>query len=129
MSTPTPMDTAIDINVQTEYLDQQSDPDQHRFAFAYHITLRNRGQHSACLRSRHWYIADGNGHVQEVKGAGVVGEQPRLQPDECFEYSSGAVLKTQVGSMRGYYVMETDDGHYFHADIPIFTLAAPNALN
>ena len=104
-------------------------PDEKRFVFAYHIDIHNRGEQAATLRSRHWFIADGNNDVQEVKGEGVVGEQPTIEPHESYRYSSGAVLATRVGSMRGYYVMEADDGTLFHATIPVFTLATPNALN
>jgi len=123
------LDDSIVVSVQCEYLDQQSVPDEKRFVFAYHIDIHNRGEQAATLRSRHWFIADGNNDVQEVKGEGVGGEQPTIEPLESYRYSSGAVLATRVGSMRGYYVMEADDGTLFHATIPVFTLATPNALN
>jgi len=124
-----PNEDTITVIVDTEYLDEQSIPEEDRFVFAYHIRISNSGEQAATLRSRHWFIANGNADVQEVKGEGVVGEQPTIEPGETYRYSSGSVLSTRVGSMRGYYVMEADDGTLFHADIPVFTLAAPNALN
>lgn len=123
------LDDSIVVSVQCEYLEQQSAADEKRFVFAYHIDIHNRGEQAATLRSRHWFIADGNNDVQEVKGEGVVGEQPTIEVHESYRYSSGVVLATRVGSMRGYYVMEADDGTLFHATIPVFTLATPNALN
>ncbi len=121
-------DTIV-VTVTPEYLPQQSVPEDNRYVFAYHIRILNTGLQAATLRSRHWFITDGNNNVQEVKGDGVVGEQPTILPGGHFRYSSGAVLSTRVGSMRGYYVMEADDGTLFHATIPVFTLASPNALN
>lgn len=123
------LSNTIQVTVESEYLDQQSVPEDKRFVFAYHIRIHNGGEQGATLRTRHWFIADGNNEVQEVKGEGVVGEQPTIEPGETYRYSSGAVLATHVGSMRGYYVMEADDGTLFHATIPVFTLATPNALN
>lgn len=120
---------SIIVTVESQYLAQQSVPEDDRFVFAYHIQIHNAGAQAATLRSRHWYITDGDNNVQEVKGPGVIGEQPTIEPDATFRYSSGAVLTTRVGSMRGYYVMEAADGTLFHADIPVFTLACPNALN
>ncbi len=117
------------VTVETEYLDQQSVPEDQRYVFAYHISIRNNGDQAATLRTRHWFITDGKNEVQEVKGEGVVGEQPTIEPGETYRYSSGAVMSTHVGSMRGYYVMQADDGQLFHASIPVFTLATPNALN
>lgn len=119
----------IAIEVFPEYLEDQSDPEDERYVFSYHIIIHNQGEQSATLRSRHWFIANGNAEVQEVKGDGVIGEQPTIEGNDYFEYSSGAVLSTPVGSMRGYYVMETEDGTLFHASIPVFTLAATYALN
>ena len=123
------LDQAFDVRVQPEYLFDQSDPEDDRYVFAYHIEIENQCEQAATLRSRHWFIANGNADVQEVSGEGVVGEQPTIEPGETYRYSSGAVLSTKVGSMRGYYVMEADDGTLFHASIPVFTLAEPNALN
>lgn len=119
----------IEVEVEVEFLADQSEEDEQRYVFAYHIAISNRGGQAATLRSRHWYIADGNADVQEVSGEGVVGEQPTIEPGETYHYSSGAVLSTEVGSMRGYYAMEADDGELFHATIPVFTLAMPHALN
>lgn len=129
MSQEDQLNNSIRVRVQSEYLEQQSVPDDKRFVFAYHIRIHNSGQQGATLRSRHWFITDGNNEVQEVKGDGVVGEQPTIEPGGTYRYSSGAVLSTRVGSMRGYYVMEADDGTLFHAAIPVFTLATPHALN
>ena len=123
------IEDSIEVSVNTEYLAEQSIPEEDRFVFAYHIRIHNSGDNGATLRSRHWFITDGNADVQEVQGEGVVGEQPTIEPGETYRYSSGSVLRTKVGSMRGYYVMQADDGTLFHATIPVFTLSAPNALN
>ena len=120
---------SIEVAVDSEFLAYQSELEEQRYVFAYHIAITNHGQQVATLRSRHWFIANGNADVQEVSGEGVVGEQPTIEPGETYHYSSGAVLSTEVGSMRGYYVMESDDGQLFHATIPVFTLAMPHALN
>lgn len=119
----------ISINVATDYVDEQSDPDIGRYVFAYTITIANQGKIAARLLSRHWVITDGNGKVQEVDGDGVVGEQPHLSPGEEFRYSSGAVLETPVGSMQGRYRMQADNGTDFEAPIPAFTLAVPGLLH
>ena len=123
------LEDSVSVAVESEYLEEQSIPEDDRHVFAYHISITNEGDQGATLRSRHWFIADGNNDVHEVKGEGVVGEQPTIEPGETYRYSSGSVLATRVGSMRGYYVMEADDGTLFHATIPVFTLASPNALN
>lgn len=122
-------DCAININVATNYVDEQSDPETGRYVFAYTITISNEGNVAARLLSRHWVITDGNGKVQEVSGDGVVGEQPHLNPGEEFRYSSGAVLETPVGSMQGRYRMQADNGTDFDAPIPAFTLAVPGLLH
>ena len=119
----------IRIKVTTTYVDEQSEPDQDRYVFAYTITISNDGQVPAKLLSRHWVITDANGKVQEVSGDGVVGEQPHLQPGEEFRYSSGAVLETPVGAMQGLYRMRADDGVSFDAPIAPFTLAVPGLLH
>ena len=119
----------IHVKVKTEYLHGQSDPDSERFVFAYTITIRNEGTVSARLLTRHWIITDANGKVQEVRGEGVVGEQPHLQPGQDFRYSSGAVLETPVGAMEGSYQMVADDGSHFDAPIPTFRLAVPGLLH
>ncbi len=119
----------IQIEVQTRYIDEQSSPDDERYVFAYTITISNKGEHSAKLINRHWVITDAEGGVEEVRGRGVVGEQPYLEPGGQFQYTSGTVLKTPVGSMQGSYGMVTEDGLEFEADIPPFSLAVPNLLH
>ena len=119
----------IRIQVATSYVDEQSEPEQDRYVFAYTITISNAGDTAAQLLSRHWVITDANGKVQEVSGDGVVGEQPHLQPGEEFRYSSGAVLETPVGAMQGLYRMQADDGVNFDAPIAPFTLAVPGLLH
>ncbi len=118
-----------EIHIETRYIVEQSEPEKERFVFAYTITIRNKGKNPARLLRRHWIITDGNGNVQEVKGDGVVGEQPYLKPGEGFRYTSGTVLPTPLGSMHGSYKMITDDGHEFEAAIPTFTLSIPNTLH
>jgi ApaG protein len=120
---------AIDIDVATRFLDDQSAPGEGRYAFAYTIRIRNAGGVAARLLRRHWIITDANGKVQEVRGDGVVGEQPWLRPGDQFEYTSGAVLETNVGTMRGSYAWVADDGTNFEAPIPAFTLAVPRTLH
>jgi ApaG protein len=117
------------VDVQTRYVAEQSEPEARRYVFAYTITMRNSGRVAAKLLTRHWLITDANGQVQEVRGAGVVGEHPHLQPGQGFRYSSGAVLETPVGSMHGSYQMLGDDGEHFDAPIPAFRLAMPGVLN
>jgi ApaG protein len=119
----------ISVEVQTAYLEEQSEPREGRYVFSYTITIRNEGQVPAKLLTRHWVITDANGRVQEVRGDGVVGEQPHLKPGQGFRYSSGAVLETPVGAMQGSYQMVTDDGARFDADIPAFRLAMPGMLH
>lgn len=119
----------IRIQVVTDYMDDQSEPDSDRYVFAYTITIANNGELPARLISRHWIITDANGKVQEVTGDGVVGEQPHLNPGEEFRYSSGAVLETPVGAMQGLYRMEADNGVNFDAPIAPFTLAVPGVLH
>ena len=119
----------ISIDVETTYLDDQSEPREQRYVFAYTITIRNEGEVPAKLMTRHWIITDANGRVQEVRGDGVVGEQPYLKPGQGFRYSSGAVLETPVGTMQGSYQMIADDGAQFDAPIPAFRLAKPGMLH
>jgi ApaG protein len=118
----------IRVDVETSYLDEQSDPHQSRYVFAYTITIRNEGQVAARLLTRHWVITDANGKVEEVRGDGVVGEQPYLKPGQGFRYSSGAVIETPVGSMQGSYQMLADDGAQFDAPIQPVRLAMPGIL-
>ena len=118
----------IRVDVETNYVEEQSDPKERRFVFAYTITLRNEGQVSAKLLTRHWIITDADGKVQEVRGDGVVGEQPHLKPGQGFRYSSGTMIATPVGAMQGTYQMVADDGERFDAPIPPFRLAMPGIL-
>ena len=120
---------AVDIEVATRFLDEQSAPEQDRYVFAYTIHIHNRGCVPAQLLSRRWRITDANGKVQEVRGEGVIGQQPHLDPGEDFEYTSGAVLETQQGTMQGNYAMVADDGTRFEAPIPAFTLSVPRTLH
>ncbi len=119
----------IDISVNTAYLEDQSDPSADRYVFAYTITIANVGTVAAQLISRHWVITDAENVVQEVKGLGVVGEQPLLRPGESFEYTSGTAMATPVGTMRGTYQMVAEDGNKFDAEIPTFTLSMPRILH
>jgi len=119
----------IRVGVSTAYVPDQSDPAQDRYVFSYTVTIVNEGARAAQLLSRHWIIADSDGREQEVRGEGVVGEQPLLRPGEGFKYTSGAVLETPVGSMRGSYQMIDDRGLRFDAAIKPFTLAVPGSLN
>ncbi|HET6604920.1 MAG TPA: Co2+/Mg2+ efflux protein ApaG [Xanthomonadaceae bacterium] len=120
---------AIDIAVSTRFVPEQSDPGDGRFVFAYTIHLRNDGEVAARLLNRHWVITDGNGKVTEVRGEGVVGEQPLLAPGESFQYTSGAVLETTVGTMHGEYEWLAEDGEQFLAPVPRFALAIPRTLH
>ena len=119
----------IQVQVTTQYVDEQSKPDSDRYVFAYTITITNNGDVGAQLISRHWIITDANGKIQEVNGDGVVGEQPHLNPGEQFRYSSGTVLETPVGAMQGLYRMEAEGGLFFDAPIAPFTLAVPGLLH
>ena len=120
---------AFSVIVQTSYLPDQSNPENNQYAFAYTVNIRNDGSIAAQLISRHWIITDANNHVHEVKGLGVVGAQPLLQPNQQFEYTSGSVLATPVGSMRGSYKIAAEDCTFFDAEIAPFTLAVPKMLN
>ena len=122
-------DYAIEVSAATQYLHDQSDEAAARYVFAYTITLRNTGSVAAQLISRHWVITDSQGLVQEVRGLGVVGAQPLLQPGESFEYTSGASIATSVGTMKGSYQMVAADGTRFEAPIPEFTLSVPRVLH
>ena len=117
----------IRVTVKARFLPEQSA--NGRWAFAYTVTIENLGQITAQLKSRHWVITDGNGKREEVKGDGVVGNQPTLRPGQKFEYTSGAVLQTPHGSMHGTYRMVADDGRQFDAEIAPFSLTQPGALN
>ena len=117
------------ITVTTHYVPEQSVPQARRYVFAYKIRIENQGDLTAQLKSRHWVITDGNGKVEEVRGPGVIGQQPLLRPGEHFEYTSGCVLDTPRGTMRGTYQMHTPDGRMFDAEIASFQLAMPHTLN
>jgi ApaG protein len=119
----------IRVSAATQYLAEQSDEAAERYVFAYTITLRNTGNVAAQLISRHWIITDAQGLVQEVRGLGVVGAQPLLQPGESYEYTSGASIATAVGTMKGSYQMVASDGKRFEAPIPQFTLSVPRVLH
>ncbi len=119
----------IVVETQPHFIAEQSAPDENRYVFAYTITIINAGAVPAKLLTRHWIITDANGTIQEVQGEGVVGEQPYLKPGEAFRYTSGALLATSVGTMRGNYMMRSDDGDDFSAVVPQFTLSIPRTLH
>ncbi len=119
----------ISINVNVQYIEAQSAPDDERYVFSYTINILNKGTETAQLMSRHWIITDAEGKTQEVKGPGVVGEHPNLKPGEDFTYTSGTIIKTPVGSMHGSYQMKAADGQMFDAEIQPFTLAKPRFLH
>jgi len=119
----------IQVRVKTVFVPSQSDPDSNRFVFAYTVTITNTGSETAQLLTRHWIITDANNKTQEVKGEGVIGEQPVLKPGASFQYTSGTVIETPVGTMGGSYQMQAEDGTGFDAPIPPFTLAMPRTLH
>lgn len=119
----------ISVLAKTNYITEQSAPEQGRYVFAYTITLTNNGLLAATLLRRHWLITDATCKVQEVQGDGVIGEQPRIKPGESFQYTSAAVLETPVGCMQGNYEMIADDGVEFDAPVPVFNLSMPNTIH
>ena len=119
----------VTVTARTVFIPEQSDVSNGRYVFAYTMTIHNAGSVPVQLVSRHWIITDSNNQVQEVRGMGVVGEQPRLQPNESFEYTSGTAIATPVGTMRGSYQMVAGDGVQFDAAIPEFTLSMPRVLH
>ncbi|PWK53083.1 Co2+/Mg2+ efflux protein ApaG [Pleionea mediterranea] len=119
----------FEIEVDCKYLDHQSKPDSEQYVFAYTINIINRSEVSAQLLRRHWIITDANGDEQEVKGDGVIGEQPHIEPGESYQYTSGAILKTPLGTMQGSYQMKDANGEEFDAPIPLFSLTKPGVLN
>ncbi len=119
----------IRVNVETAYVEEQSIPELNRYVFAYTITIKNTGTIAAKLLTRHWVITDANDKVQEVRGEGVVGEQPYLRPNEAYRYTSAAMIETPVGCMQGSYQMLADDGVEFDAEIPVFSLSTPRTLH
>ena len=119
----------VSVVPKATYVEDQSDPSKNQYVFAYTVTVTNTGNVPVQLVSRHWVITDANSKVLEVKGLGVVGQQPLLKPGESFEYTSGTHLETAVGTMRGTYQMVADDGKHFDAPIPLFTLSVPRVLH
>ena len=119
----------IQVDVETRYIEEQSNPEQNYYVFAYTITIQNKGKQPAQLLTRHWVITDSNQKIQEVRGDGVVGEQPLLKPGEQFVYTSGTMLETSVGTMKGSYQMLADDGSHFDATIDEFVLSTPRVLH
>jgi ApaG protein len=119
----------IRVTVKSAYVAEQSSPKAGRYVFAYTVRIENEGAEPAQLRTRHWIITDGNGKIEEVRGPGVVGHQPLLKPGDHFEYTSGCVLQTPRGEMKGTYQMHRPDGRMFDADIAPFRLALPHSLN
>jgi len=122
-------DHAIEIEVATAYVEEQSEPEADRYVFAYHVTIRNEGALTVQLLNRHWIIRDGRDQTQEVRGEGVVGEQPRIEPGDSYEYTSGTVIETPVGMMEGSYGMLDERGNTFETPIPAFTLSVPRTLH
>lgn len=120
---------SIKVRVQSTYVEEQSSPENEQYVFAYTITIENIGTIPAKLLTRHWIITDANGKIREVRGDGVVGEQPYLRPGEAFRYTSAAMIETPVGSMHGSYQMIADDGFAFDAPIVAFGLSIPNLLH
>lgn len=125
---PTAVTEGIRVTVEAMFLPDRSSPDENSFAFAYTVTIANESAPRVQLRRRHWIITDGNGHVEEVEGPGVVGQQPVLDRGDAHRYSSGAVLSTPVGTMEGRYEMHAETGHVFQARIPRFTLQVPGVV-
>jgi ApaG protein len=122
-------DFPVRVEVTTRYIPDHSVPDDNRFVFAYDITVRNLGDSPVQLLTRHWIITDGHGKTQEIRGEGVVGEQPVILPGTEYRYTSGTLLNTEVGSMHGSFGMQSEDGSLFDAPIAPFTLAQPGALH
>tara|TARA_R100001163_G_C5065192_1_gene203037 strand:- start:2650 stop:3051 length:402 start_codon:yes stop_codon:yes gene_type:complete len=129
MKQETSENSGIEISVQTQYLEGQSDLLNNAYAFSYTITIQNNRQDSVQLLRRHWVITDQNNKVEEVKGKGVVGQQPVIKPGDKFRYSSGTILNSNIGDMKGSYTMQAENGETFEAEIPAFVLATPNMLH
>lgn len=119
----------IEVSVESFFIEEESDPTKNSFTFAYRVQLRNHGGETVQLLSRHWIITDSNGHVEQVKGPGVVGEQPLLEPGEHYAYTSGSRLASPLGTMEGTYQMVNKEGEEFEIRIPVFTLTVPGTLN
>ncbi|WP_088330581.1 Co2+/Mg2+ efflux protein ApaG [Lacimicrobium sp. SS2-24] len=120
---------AIRIHVTSQYLEQSSIPNAQKYAFSYHVRIENHDTQAVQLLNRYWLITDADGNKSEVQGAGVVGKQPVIAPGDSYEYSSGAILETPVGSMQGFYEMQRTDGTRFKAPIPVFSLVVPSLIN
>lgn len=123
------VECGIDISISTRYLQKQSEPLKGNYAFSYTITIQNNRPNSVRLLNRHWIITDQNNRTKEVKGKGVVGQQPLIEPGESFQYSSGTVIRSEIGDMQGSYTMESNNGERFEAPIPLFILATPNMIH
>jgi ApaG protein len=124
------MQARLEISTSTQFIGKQQNADQESvFVFSYTVTIKNVGQQKATLKNRYWLITNGDGEKVEVEGSGVVGEQPLIQPDASFEYTSASMLKTQVGTMEGYYEFELENGELYKEPIPVFTLAIPNSVH
>ena len=123
------MEPRINVDVEPRYMVKESNPAEDRYVFAYTITISNLGTAPATLRSRHWLITDANGEQQEVRGAGVVGEEPCIEPHTGFRYTSAAVIRTAVGTMQGSYQFEAEDGGFFDVPIEVFALQVPNVVH
>jgi len=123
------MTANIDIKIKTRFLDNQSEPEENRFVFSYTITIENNESEPVQLLSRHWIIRDANNKLEEVIGEGVVGEQPIIESGEIYEYTSSAILDTEIGTMEGFYEMKYSDGEIRKAIIPLFTLSVPRTLH
>lgn len=123
------LDAQIKIDVQTEYIHHQSEPQKNKYLFTYTITIKNTGSIATKLQRRRWVITDANGQKQEMEGEGVIGETPTIEPNDSYQYTSGTVLNTPVGMMEGSYQMLTSEGQHFTAKIPVFSLAVPGSLH
>ncbi len=123
------MNDLIEINVETTYLSNESNPDQNKYYFLYTVLIKNKSKKNAKLLSRHWIITDDNGKIQDVKGEGVIGEQPDIKPGEEFQYTSGTMIETSLGTMKGSYHMIDDEDNYFDASIPEFVLSTPRVIH
>ncbi len=121
--------SGIEIDIETRYVERESNPEEDRYVFAYTITIRNQGREPGQLLNRHWWITDGQGEVQEVEGPGVVGQQPHIPPGQAFRYTSAAVLATPVGAMHGSYEFKREDGSLFDVPIPAFSLCIPSMIH
>ena len=121
--------SGFEVTVEVRYVESESDPAADRYLFAYTITIRNNGDEPGTLINRHWQITDGEGKVEEVRGPGVVGRQPRIPPAQAFRYTSGAVLTTPVGVMQGEYEFERESGERFEVPIPAFALRVPTMVH